>query len=161
MALFFPAPAVSRPIRTAPLLTRALAGLEPLPEAERPFAGLDSLLRRPPRAGMKPVSAICFEIANLDHIAALAGPGVAMQAADAVASRLRASLAGPHVVDSLHDRRFLVGTPLAFEAAAELARTVIDELARPIVIDKVSVQVAVSAAVGSRRTVEWRLAEAA
>lgn len=160
MATFLPPHAISHPIRPAPLLTRALAGLEPLSDEERPFADIASLLQRRSRAGSGPVSAIRLEIANLDDIAALAGSRAARHASDTVARRLLAG-AGPHRMERLHERRFLIAAALPLEAAIDFTRQVIGALARPIIFDKVRIQIAIAATIGGRHGVAPRLALAA
>jgi hypothetical protein len=107
------------------------------------------------------VSAICFEIANLEDIAQIAGLDVARRASEIVSDRLVAGIGGPHALERPDERRFLVAAPMELEAAVDLARKVMDGLSRPIVLDKMSVHVAIAAMVGNRRAIDSRLAAAA
>jgi hypothetical protein len=160
MAQIFPARPVPHPVRPAPLLTRALAAPRPWVDEPRPFADIASLLQRRSRAG-EPLSAVGFEIANLDDIAVLAGPHAARHAIDVVADRLHAGIAGPHRPAAAGDGRFVVAAPLALDAAIDFAKGIIATLAQPIVYEKLSIQVAIAATVGRRRNFPARFAEAA
>ncbi|HXS50948.1 MAG TPA: diguanylate cyclase [Usitatibacter sp.] len=141
---------ISRPIRPASLLARAMA-------SDRPQDRLDlcdraALIRRLTRVadanqGRYRAALTVLEITNLAEIEALTGRSGAQHAEDVLGQRLLAAASSDELAARLHRNRFCVVIPRCGEEALEFANHLIATMAQPILFDKTLIYVSIDAVV--------------